>query len=68
MRAGRFGMRWKVSGDTEYGTVRQYLGVVLRNQFVAVAPGVVVHQHTRVLMVDLHICGDDLIAEDVRAF
>ena len=59
-------MRWKVSGGTEYETVRQYLDVVQKNQFVAVAAGVVVHQHTRVLMADLHRCGDVLSAEDVR--
>ena len=41
-------MRWKV-GTTEYETVRQYLDVVQKNQFVAVAAGVVVHQHTHVL-------------------
>ena len=32
-----------------------------------IAAGVVVHQHTRVLMADLHRCGDDLSAEGVRA-
>ena len=47
--------------------VRQYLDVVQRNQFVAVAAGVVVHQHTRVLVANLHRCGDDLSAEDVGA-
>ena len=60
-------MRWKVPGGTEYETVRQYLDVVQKNQVFAVAAGVVVHQHTRVLMADLHRCGDDLSAEDMRA-
>ena len=58
-------MRWTV-GTSEYETVQQYVGVVQRNQLVAVAAGVVVHQHTRVLMADLHRC-DDLSAADVRA-
>ena len=31
------------------------------------AAGVVVHQHTRVLMADLHKRGDGMSAEDVRA-
>ena len=31
------------------------------------AAGVVVHQHTRVLMADLHERGDDMSAEEVRA-
>ena len=59
-------MKWKV-GDAEYETVQQYLAVVQRNQFFAVAAGVVVHQHTRVLMADLHKRGDGMSAEDVRA-
>ena len=63
-RAGQ--MRWKVQ-KTEYETVQQYVGMVQKNQFVGVAGGVVVHQHTRVLMADLHRCGDDLSAEDMRA-
>ena len=40
MRAGRFKMKWKV-GTTEYETVQQYVDVVQKNQFVAVAAGVV---------------------------
>ena len=59
-------MRWKVPGGTEYETVRQYLDVVQKNQAFAVAAGVVVHQHTRVLMADLHRCGDSLSEADVR--
>ena len=58
--------KWTV-GTSEYETVQQYVGVVQRNQFVAVAAGVFIGQHTRVLMADLHRCGDDLSAEDVRA-
>ena len=38
-------MRWKVQ-ETEYETMQQYVGMVQKNQFVAVAAGVVVHQHT----------------------
>ena len=41
-------MKWKVNNE-EYETVAQFLAVVQKNQFVAVAAGVVVHQHTRVL-------------------
>ena len=41
--------------------------MVQKNQFVAVAAGVVVHQHTRVLMADLHRRGDGMGAEGVRA-
>ena len=66
MRAGRFKMKWKV-GTIGYETVQQYVDVVQKNQFVAVAAGVVVHQHTRVLMADLHRRGDDMSAADVRA-
>ena len=59
-------MRWE-AGTTEYEAVWQYLDVVQKNQFVAVAAGVVVHQHTRVLMADLYRCGDDTSAAGVRA-
>ena len=59
-------MKWKV-GTTEYETVQQHLAVAQKNQFFAAAAGVVVHQHTRVLMADLHGCGDGMRAEDVRA-
>ena len=59
-------MKWKV-GTMEYETVQQYLAVVQRNQFFAVAAGVVVHQHTRVLMAELHERGDGTSAEKVRA-
>ena len=62
--AGR--MKWKV-GTMGYETVQQYLAVVQKNQFFAVASGVVVHQHMRVLMADLHERGDDMSAEGVRA-
>ena len=34
--------------------------VVQRTAFTAMAAGVVVHQHTRVLMANLHRCGDDM--------
>ena len=37
-----------------------------KNQFFAVAAGVVVHQHTRVLMADLHSRGDGMSVEDVQ--
>ena len=66
MRAGRFKMKWKVC-TTEYETVQQYVDVVQKKQFVAVAAGVVVHQHTRVLMADLHRRGDNMSATDVRS-
>ena len=36
MRAGRFGMKWVVE-DVTYETVAQYVNVVQRNSFVAVA-------------------------------
>ena len=62
MRAGRFKMKWG-----KYETVQQYVDAVQKNQFVAVAAGVVVHQHTRVLMADLHRRGDNMSAADVRA-
>ena len=65
-RRGAGQLKWAV-GASEYETVQQYIGVVQRNQFVAVAGGVFIGQHTRVLMADLHRCGDDLSAEDVRA-
>ena len=59
-------MKWKVNSE-EYETVAQYLAVVQKSQFVAVAAGVVVHQHARVLMADLHRRGDGMGAENVRA-
>ena len=62
MWAGRFKMKW-----SKYETVQQYVDVVQKKQFVAVAAGVVVHQHTRVLMADLHRRGDNMSAADVRA-
>ena len=66
MRAGRFKMRWTVDGKT-FETVAQYLHVVQHNAFTAVAAGVVVHQHTRMLMADLRECADGMPVEDVRA-
>ena len=41
--------------------------MVQRNQVPALAAGVVVHQHTRVLMADLHERGDDMSVVDVQA-
>ena len=37
-------MKWTV-GTSEYETVQQYVGVVQRDQFVAVAAGVFIGQH-----------------------
>ena len=37
-----------------YGTVAQYVQMVQQNQVAALAAGVVVHRHTRVLMADQH--------------
>ena len=48
-------------------TVAQYIKVAQQNSFVAVAAGVVIHQHTRVLMTDLHGQADGMSPEDVRA-
>ena len=67
MWAGRFGMRWTTEEGQTFEAVAQYMQVVQRTAFTAVAAGVVVHQHTRVLMVNLHRCGDDMLVEDVRA-
>ena len=50
-----------------YGTVAQYVQVVQQNQVSALAVGVVVHQHTHVLMVDLHERGNDMSVPDVQA-
>jgi len=58
-------MKWKVGG-VEYETVAQYLAVVQKNHFFAMAAGVVVHQHTRVLVADLHRRGDDMSVEGVQ--
>ena len=62
-------MKWVV-GDVTYKTVAQYINVVQQNSFVAVAAGVVIHQHTRVLMANLREQADGmsgLSAEDMRA-
>ena len=68
MWAGRFGMRWTTEEGKTYEAVAQYMQVVQRTAFtaVAVAAGVVVHQHTGVLMANLHRCGDGMPVEDVR--
>ena len=50
-----------------YGTAAQYVQMVQRNQVAALAAGVVVHQHTRVLMADLHERGDDMSVVGVQA-
>ena len=52
-----------------FETVAQYLHayVVQHNAFTAVAAGVVVHQHTRMLMADLRECSGGMPVEDVRA-
>ena len=55
-------MRWIVGGTT-FEAVAQYLHVVQQNAFTAVAAGVVVHQHTLMLMVDLRECADDMPVE-----
>ena len=69
VRAGRseIGMRWTTEEGKTFEAVAQYMQVVQRTAFTAVAAGVVVHQHTRVLMANLHRCGDDMPVEDVRA-
>jgi len=59
-------MRWKVK-ETTYDTVAAYVEVVQRNTFVLVGAGVVVHQHTRLLMHDLRERADSMCEEDVRA-
>ena len=51
-------MRWKVK-ETTYDTVAAYVEVVQRNTFVLVGAGVVVHQHTRLLMHDLRERADN---------
>ena len=48
-------------------TVAQYVQMVQHNQIFALAAGVVVHQHTRVLMEDLRRRGDDVSVSDVQA-
>ena len=52
VRAGRFKMKWRTKvlrhRIRSYEAVQQYVDVVQKNQFVALAAGVVVHQHTRV--------------------
>ena len=55
-------MKWR-----DHETVAEYVEMVQRNQVPALAAGVVVHQHTRVLMADLHERGDDMNAVDVQA-
>ena len=55
-------MKWRA-----HETVAQYVQMVQQNQIFAVAAGVVVHQHTRVLMADLHERGDDMSVADVQA-
>ena len=52
-------MKLKVKG-TEYGTVAQYIYGLQADLFMAVAAGVVIQQHTRVLMVDLHMRVDGI--------
>ena len=55
-------MKWRT-----YETVAHYVQMVQQNQVPALAAGVVVHQHTRVLMADLHERGDDMSVADVQA-
>ena len=55
-------MKWRA-----HETVAQYVQMVQQNQIFAVAAGVVVHQHTRVLMADLHERGDDMSVAGVQA-
>ena len=44
----------------------KYIQMVQQNQVPALAAGVVVHQHTRVLMADLQGRGDDMSVSDVQ--
>ena len=55
-------MKWRT-----HETVAQYVQMVQHNQIFALAAGVVVHQHTRVLMEDLRWRGDDMSVADVQA-
>ena len=55
-------MEWVV-GTSECEAVQQCAGVVQRNHFVAVAAGVFIGQHTRVLVANLHRCGGGLSAK-----
>ena len=59
-------MKLKVKG-TEYGTVAQYIYGLQADLFMAVAAGVVIQQHTRVLMVDLHMRADGMSVAEVHA-
>ena len=59
-------MRWETQ-EKVYETVAAYVAVIQRNAFVLVAAGVVLHQHTRLLMHDLREYADGMSEEDVRA-
>ena len=65
MWAGR-SMRWTADGET-FETVAQCVYVVQQKAFTAVAAGVVIHQHTRMLMADLRERADGMQVQDVRA-
>ena len=52
------------SGGT--GTVREYLAIVMQNGWVAVAAGVVICQHTQLLMALLHEHGDAMDASRMQ--
>ena len=51
---------------TVFETVAGYVDVLQRINFVAVAAGVVVHQHTQLLMADLRERADRMQAEKIR--
>ena len=59
-------MRWETQ-EKVYETVAAYVAVIQRSAFVLVAAGVVLHQHTRLLMQDLREYADGMSEEDVRA-
>ena len=59
-------MRWEVN-EKVYETVAAYVAMIQQNAFVLVAAGVVLHQHTRLLMHDLHERADSMSEEEVRA-
>ena len=59
-------MKLKVTG-TEYGTVAQYIYGLQAGIFMKVTAGVVIQQHTRVLMADLHMRADGMSVADVHA-
>ena len=54
------------AGSGGAGTVREYLAVVVQNGWVAVAAGVVICQHTQLLIRLLHDHGDEMDVRKMR--